>query len=299
MSLPGLPLGEWRQTKDTLHRMAQIVGKIRLACVPHRNHWWHVTLYVTPCGLTTGAMPYPDGTFEIEFDLLNHELLIRTSRNERDSFSLQRQSVAGFFRQTMDRLASIGSEPQIRAVPFDLVPATPFPSDVDHAIYDPDAVGRYFEILRFSDQTLQEFAGRFTGKQSPPHLFWHTFDLAMGRYSGRRAPDRPEADNVTREAYSHEVISFGFWAGDDNVPAPAYYSYTWPEPEALSAQELRPAAARWVDNRGSSLALLAFDDIRATANPHDVLLDFFESCYEAGSQTAGWDVEGLRTVRFS
>jgi hypothetical protein len=298
MSLPELPLSDWRATKDTLHRMAQIVGKIRLASTPHRNHWWHVTLYVTPRGLTTGAMPGQAGTFEIELDFLSHELAIRTSRNERGAFSLQRLSVAEFYRQVMDALGAFGIEPKIRATPFDLAPATPFASDLDHATYDPDAVERYFEILRFSDQALQEFAGRFTGKQSPPHLFWHTFDLAMARYSGRRAPDRPEADHVTREAYSHEVISFGFWAGDDNMPAPAYYSYTWPEPEMLSRQDLRPAPARWADNRGSSLALLTYDDVRTVETPRATLLDFFESCYEAGSRTAGWDVEDFRTVRF-
>ena len=297
--LPSLPLDDWRDTKETLHRMSQIVGKIRLGAMPHRNHWWHVTLYVTPRGLTTGAMPYASGTFDITFDLLSHRLKIETSQNEHRAFSLKDVSVAGFYDQLMNSLDDLGIEASIKAEPFDLAPAIPFPSDEDHASYDPESVERYLEVLQFADQVLQEFYGRFTGKQSPSHLFWHTFDLAMARFSGRRAPDRPEADGVTREAYSHEVVSFGFWAGDDNVPAPAFYSYTWPEPEDLNKQELRPGSAQWVDNRGSSLATLMYDDIRELDDPHGALMDFFESCYEAGSSTAGWDVDEFRTVRFT
>lgn len=298
-SLPQLPIDSWRETKETLHRMSQVVGKVRLGAMPHRNHWWHVTLYVNSNGLTTGPMPARFGCFEIRFDLLNHRLEVETSRNEHSEFPLTDVSIAGFYGRLMSSLEGLGIETKIKAEPFDLSPATPFPVDEDHATYDPASVERYLQILQFTDRALKEFYGRFTGKQSPSHLFWHTFDLAMARYSGHRAPDRPEADIITREAYSHEVISFGFWAGDDNIPAPAFYSYTWPEPEQLSTQSLQPDSAKWVDNHGSSLALLMYDDIRTLDNPHDALLDFFQSCYDAGSATAGWDVEALRTVRFS
>lgn len=298
MELPVLPLDEWRATKETLHRIAQIVGKIRLSTMPHRNHWWHVTLYVTPRGLTTGAMPAGSGTFDIELDFLSHELRARTSWGERDAFPLEDLSVAGCYWRLMELLASFGIQPAIRAVPFDLEPGTPFPDDEDHATYDRSAVERYFTILRFSDQALQAFAGRFTGKQSPAHLFWHSFDLALGRYSGRRAPDLPDADNVTREAYSHEVIAVGFWAGDDNVPAPAYYCYTWPEPETLREEALRPEAAYWAGEAGNSRALLLYDDLRALPDPQAALLEFFESCYQAGARSAGWPLDDFRTVRF-
>lgn len=298
MNLPALPLEEWRASKETLHRFAQIVGKIRMGAVPHRNHWWHATLYVTPRGLTTGAMPAGKGSFEIELDFLGHELRVRTSWGERDAFPLEQLSVAGCYWQLTELLAGFGIEPDILAIPYDLSPKTPFPSDDHHAAYDRDYIERYFEILRFSDQVLQEFAGSFTGKQSPSHLFWHSLDLALGRYSGRRAPDLPDADFVTREAYSHEVIAVGFWAGDDNIPAPAYYSYTWPEPDGLRSQPLHPEAAHWGGEAGNSRALLMYDDLRALPDPHDALLKFFESCYLAGARAGGWPVEELRTVRF-
>lgn len=277
----------------------QIVGKVRMASMPHQNHWWHVTLYVSPRGLTTGPMPRGKRTFEIAFDFIDHALIICDSEGTQTRFGLGEHSVAGFYQALNDRLAALDLNTEIVAVPFDLQPATPFAEDHDHASYDPEYTNRFLRVLSFSDAVLREFAGRFTGKQSPSHVFWHSFDLAMARYSGRRAPDRRESDMVTREAYSHEVISFGFWAGDSKVPYPAYYSYTAPEPEGLANQALEPEQSHWNVDGGSSMALLSYDDVRQSSDPHGALLAFFESAYQAGAKAAGWDREQLATVRFT
>ncbi|MGI8643888.1 MAG: DUF5996 family protein [Thermomicrobiales bacterium] len=291
---PPLPLDEWEESKQTLHRFAQIAGKVRLQLAPYRNHWWNVTLRVTTRGLTTTPMPTGDGrSVAIDFDFIDHLVIVSTSAGERRSFGPAGLSVAVFHDQLFTALAEVGVKASIVEMPFDLEPAIRFSDDRDHAGYDAVYVERWWSILVQIEQVFDEFRGRFTGKTSPIQLFWHTFDLAVTRFSGRRAPDRPEADRVTREAYSHEVVSFGFWAGDDKVRAPAFYSYTWPDPPNLMQRQLLPEAAFWDDSGGSAMALLMYDDLRQLASPAESLLAFLQSAYDAGATAGGWDMEEL------
>ncbi len=283
-NFPPLPLEEWENTKRTLHRFTQIVGKIRLASMPQMNHWWHVTLYFTTRGVTTGPMPYDDRTFAIDFVFIAHRLVITTSAGVVEGLS-----VARFHGRVFSTLSRLGIGVDILARPFDLIPAEPFPTDEIHASYDREYVNRWWKILVQVDQAFKEFAGRYTGKTSPVHLFWHSFDLVVTRFVGRRAPKIPGADLVTREAYSHEVISFGWWPGDDNLRAPAFYSYVAPEPQGITQQQLRPDVASWQQARGSHLAMLMYDDMRRMDAPRDALPDFLQSACDAGATTAGWD----------
>ncbi len=299
--LPPLPLEAWRPTKDTLHLYAQVLGKIRMASTPPRNHWWHVPLYVTERGLTTRRLTHggaPGGpSFALDLDLFEPALVVRTSRGETEGFALHDGlSVRDFYRGTMRTLDGLGLTTTIHATPFGVPMTTPFDEDVEHAAFDADAVRRFWTALRWTDTVLEEFAGWFCGKTSPVHLFWHSFDLAVSRFSDRRVPPGQGVDRVTAEAYSHEVISFGFWAGDDRNPFPAFYSYTAPEPEGLVTHQLAPAAAQWQTGPTGSLALLRYDDVRTADDPRATLLAFLESAYEAGAQAAGWDREGLTST---
>jgi hypothetical protein len=292
--LPEIPLGAWRPTKNTLHLYCQIVGKIRLAMHPRLNHWWHVPLYVTPRGLSTHTIPFANGSFEVEFDLREHSLRIKTSDGEAEDFSLyDGLSVADFYDSIFANLAKLGIRPKITPVPYEAPSTTPFPENTENKSYDKEYVERFHRTLVTVDGILTEFRGRFLGKSTPVHMFWHSFDLALTRFSGKRAPVREGANRVEREAYSHEVISFGFWFGDDNVPAPAFYSYTAPEPAGLAGEPLEPSAARWQESNGAHLALLMYEDARSSADSREAVLTFFESAYLAGARLAGWDVENL------
>ena len=288
---PPLPLEHWEDSKETLHRYAQVVGKIRVRYTPSMNHWWHVTLYVSPRGLTTSPIPYGHTTFEISFDLLDNRLVVSTSDGAGFTFALDDLPVAEFYRRLVVGLGTLGIHVSINTTPFDLGDEQKLDENVFHCVCDRDHVGRYRRVLVQVDQIFKEFAGRFNGKQSPVQLYWHSFDLALTRFSGRRAPQRDGADPVTREAYSHEVISFGFWPGDRNLREPAFYSYTAPEPEGLTDEPLRPASASWAPEGGT--ALLMYEDLRKTESPRETLLDFMESAYQAGAKTAGWDVEAF------
>jgi Family of unknown function (DUF5996) len=289
-ALPELPLAQWEPTKDTLHLYAQIVGKVRLACAPPRNHWWHVALYLDARGLTTRPMRHHETSFQIDFDFIDHHLVVRTERGETQRLRLHDGlSVASFYERLMELLEACGLSVEIRAEPFGVPMTTPFERDREHASYDRDAVARYWRALLWIGDVFEEFAGWFCGKTSPVHLFWHSFDLAVTRFSGRRAPEQQRVDPVTREAYTHEVISFGFWAGDAKLRAPTFYSYTAPEPAGLAEQPLRPPSAVWSPANGSHLALLPYDQVRGAALPRDTLLDFLESAYQAGALAAGWD----------
>jgi hypothetical protein len=292
--LPELPLDAWEPTKTTLHLWAQIVGKIKLATSPPRNHWWNVPLYLDTRGLTTRRLHYAGVGFQINFDFIDHRLLVATNRGQQDGFALHNGlSVADFDRRLHQLLDRLGVDIAIREDPYGVPMTTPFPADIEHAAYDPTYVRRFWQVLDWVDGVLEEFSGWYHGKQSPVHLFWHGFDLAVTRFSGRLAPPRPGADPVTREAYSHEVISFGFWAGDDTTPYPAFYSYTAPEPPGLADQPLHPAAADWRQVRGGSMALLGYDQLRAAHDPRSTLLGFLQSAYDAGVRTAGWDHKQL------
>jgi hypothetical protein len=296
-ALPELPLTEWEATKTTLHLWAQIVGKIRMASTAPRNHWWHVTLYVDVRGLTTRRMHSRDGaTFEIDFDFVDHRLVVRTSRGTVESFELHDGlSVAEFDETLHATLTRLGLDVAILESPFGVPMTTPFPSDRDHAAYDPDAVERFWRILDWTDHVFEEFSGWYCGKTSPVHLFWHSLDLAVTRFGGRRMPVSPDADPVTREAYSHELVSFGFWAGDQNVREPTYYSYTAPEPPGVRELPLRPDGAFWADQGGGSLARLPYEAVRTADDPKTALLAFLESAYEAGAGAAGWDRADLES----
>jgi hypothetical protein len=295
--LPPLPLEEWESTKQTLHLWAQIVGKIRMASSAPRNHWWHVPLYVDVRGLTTRRMHAADGTsFQVDLDFIDHALVVKTSHGQVRSFPLSDGlSVAEFDGRLHAVLAELRVDVAINEIPFGVPTTTPFPEDREHAAYDRDAVERFWRILDWTDTVFDEYAGWYCGKTSPVHLFWHSFDLAVTRFGGKRAPAMPNADAVTREAYSHEVVSFGFWAGDDNVREPTYYSYTAPEPGGLAARPLHPEQARWVAQGSGSLATLPYDAVRTAADPRTTLLAFLESAYQAGADAAGWNLSDLES----
>ncbi|MGI5225440.1 DUF5996 family protein [Actinoallomurus sp. CA-142502] len=296
-TFPAMPLADWQDTKETLHRYAQIVGKIRLAASVRRNHWWNAPFHVTGRGLTTRPMGQVDGNpiFTVDFDLVGHRLLVATADGRAASFALPGRSVASFYEETLRALDGVGVHVDLaRPWPFDLPDSDrPFAEDTEHASYDPVMVMRYWQVLSQVNLLLEEFAARFSGKTSPVHHFWHTFDIACTRFSGRVVEQPAASDPVTREAYSREVVSFGFWFGDDAFPEPAFYSYTAPEPEGLATEPLLPASARWIEQRGGHLAVLRYDDARADADPRAAVLSFYESAYQAGAGRAGWDIAGL------
>jgi hypothetical protein len=292
---PPMPLAEWYETKSTLHRFAQVVGKIRLAASTRRNHWWNVPFHLTGRGITSRPMGLIDGNpiFTIDFDFVDHQLLLTAGDGKAATFPLYGQSVASFYRETLDALQALGVRVHIdRPTPFDL-PGPPFAEDTEHASYDPVWVTRYWQVLSQVNLVLEEFAARFSGKVSPVHHFWHGFDIAHTRFSESHAAQPPEADPVTREAYSREVISFGFWFGDDSFPEPAFYSYTAPETEGLAREPLEPKAAEWTARNGGHLAVLRYDDARSEADPRAAVLAFYESAYQAGARHAGWDIARL------
>ena len=294
VDLPTLPYAEWRQTKDTLHLWAQIAGKVKLVSTPPDNHWWNVPFYVDVRGLTTRRMRQNGIAFSVDFDFIDHRLVVRTDRGQVESFALaDGLSVAAFDSQFHDVLARCGVDIAIREQPFGVPMTTPFPEDGEHASYQAEYVERFWRILGWVESVFTEYSGWFCGKSSPVHLFWHSFDLALTRFSGRRAPVLAGTDPVTQEAYSHELISFGFWAGDDNVPEAAFYSYTTPEPDGLREQPLYPTPARWVEQATGSLAVLPYDAVRVSSDPRAALLGFLESAYQAGAGAGGWDRDGL------
>jgi hypothetical protein len=289
---PPMPLKAWADTKETLHRFAQVVGKVRLAASARRNHWWNVPFHLTGRGITTRPMGR-DPIFTIDFDFVTHHLQVCSITGQVVSFPLAGQSVADFYQKLMQALALLGIDARVeRPHPFDLPDADrPFAEDTEHAAYDPAWATRYWQVLSQVNLVLEEFASGFSGKISPVHHFWHTFDLALTRFSDRRIDQPRSVDPVTREAYSREVISSGFWFGDDTFPTPAFYSYTAPEPAGLINEPLLPAAARWVEQRGGHLAVLPYDEVRAQADPRAAVLEFYESAYRAGAMRAGWDAD--------
>jgi Family of unknown function (DUF5996) len=290
-SWPELPLEAWQDTYATLHMWTQVVGKIRLALSPLINHWWEVALYVNARGLTTSAIPYGGGIFEIQFDFIDHQLKIETSWNSRKILPLRARSVADFYAEFMSALQSLGIDVKIWSMPVEVPNPVRFELDTQHAAYDPEYAQRLWRILILCSNIFQEFRAGFVGKDSPVHFFWGSFDLCVTRFSGRRAPERPGADSITREAYSHEVISAGFWPGGGEVKGPAFYAYAAPEPAGFAEQKVRPAAAFYHPEMKEFL--LMYDDVRRAALPKQALLDFLQSSYEAGANLAKWDRKGL------
>ena len=284
---PELPLASWQTTYDTLHMWTQIVGKVRLTLSPLVNHWWEVPLYVSARGLATSPIPYAGGIFEVEFDFIDHVLNTRLSDGQTKSLPLVPKSVAQFYREFMAVLKSLGIEVKIWAVPVEVPNPIPFEDDTQHAAYDRDAVSRFWRILVIADTIFKEFRARFIGKNSPVHFFWGSFDMAVTRFSGRRAPPRKGADGITREAYSHEVISAGWWPGGGGVDGPAFYCYAAPEPPNFSESKIAPAKAFYHPEMKNFL--LMYEDVRQSESPRRVLLDFLQSTYEAGATLGNWN----------
>lgn len=289
--LPALPFASWKDTFATVHMWAQIVGKVRLKLCPLVNHWWNVPFYLTARGLTTSAMPYPGGTVEIQFDFIAHQLLIESSEGRVVTLALQPQSVAEFYQKFMAALGDLGVACKIWTTPCEIADPIPFEQDHLHATYDPDAVNKFWRILVWSDQVFKEFRAPFLGKVSPTHFFWGAFDLAVTRFSGRRAPERPGADSITKEGYSHEVSSAGIWPGGGDITGPAFYSYAAPEPAGFAERKVRPQAAFYHPQLKEFL--LMYDDVRTAADPKATLLEFLQSTYDAAADLANWDRKNL------
>jgi len=289
--LPALPFDSWKDTLATLHMWTQVVGKVRLKLCPLVNHFWNVTFYLTPRGMTTAAMPYPGGTVEVRFDFIDHKLFIETSEGGHAALALKPQSVAEFYKAFMGSLAELGVTARIWTMPCEIPDPTPFEKDHAHASYDSEAVNKFWRIMVWVDQILKEFRAGFLGKASPVHFFWGSFDLAVTRFSGRRAPERPDADSITREAYSHEVSSAGFWPGGGDIKGPAFYSYAAPEPSGFAAAKIRPAAAFYHPQLKEFL--LMYDDVRTAASPKNALMEFLQSTYDAAADTGNWDRKAL------
>jgi hypothetical protein len=289
---PELPIAAWRATYQTLHLWTQIVGKIRLARSPWLNHSWHVALYVTARGLTSSPIPHGFRTFQIDFDLVDHALRVSTSDGSRREFALAGHSVASFYKAVMATLAELGIIIAIDEMPNELPEPIRFSQDTRHASYDPDAVRRFFQILTNADRVFKQFRTGFLGKASPVHFFWGSFDLAVTRFSGRRAPRHPGgvphlSDEVACEAYSHEVSSAGFWPGSGPIDFPAFYSYAYPEPPGFRTTRVRPDEAFF--SEALSEFILPYDAVRTATQRDQMLLEFLQTTYEAAANSAQWD----------
>ncbi len=294
---PALPFAEWKDTAETLHMWTQVVGKIRLTLSPWTNHSWHVTLYVTSRGLTTSPIPHGRRTFEINFDFIEHQLRIETSDGQRRTIELKPRTVADFYGALMKSLNELNLPVTINKVPNEIENATPFDEDEVHRSYDREYANRFWHVLVQSDRVFKEFRSGFCGKCSPVHFFWGSFDLAVTRFSGRPAPPHPGGiphlpDAITREAYSQEVSSLGFWPGNAAAPTAIFYSYAYPEPAGFAEAKVQPAAALYEPKLREFM--LAYDAVRTAEKPDEVLLDFAQSTYDAASKLGQWDRDALR-----
>jgi hypothetical protein len=286
------PLETWAETQATLHLWTQIVGKIRLALTPPINHWWHVTLFTTARGLTTSPIPCNQGVVEIAFDFIDHRLVIDVGDGRQRTLALEPKSVAEFYREVMEALRSLDIDVHIWPVPVEIPGWTlRFSEDEIHRAYDKAAVERWWRALAWIDEVLKEFRGRFLGKSSPVHFFWGGFDHAVTRFSGRRAPERPGADRMQQEGYSHEVASAGFWPGGGPVPEAAFYAYAVPEPVGFKTATVGPSAAFYQPDLGEFI--LRYEDVRTATSPRDALMEFLQSTYEAAAMLGGWDRPAL------
>ena len=288
---PSLPLESWEDTRATLHMWTQIVGKVRLALTPSINHWWNVPLYVSARGLTTSSMSFEKMVFELEFDFVDHQLVLKKSDGSVKKLALAPRSVADFYKDFMNMLRSEGIHVKIWKMPAEIPNPIPFDQDQVHKSYDPEAVRKFWRILASAEAVLLDFRSRFIGKSSPVHFFWGSFDLAVTRFSGRRAPERPGADRITKEAYSHEVSSVGWWPGSGDVKEPAFYSYASPEPEGFKEYRALPEAAAYRKDLGEFL--LPYEAVRHDASPTKALLDFCQSTYRAAAILSKWDRPAL------
>ncbi len=298
---PALPYQAWAETSVTLHMWTQMVGKVRLRHTPWLNHSWHATFYVTPRGLSTSTICIGERSLAAEFDFIDHQLRIQTSDGEQQELPLRPQTTADFHAGLRSALRELGLPDEFHGKPNEVETATPFAEDIEHCSYDGAAAQRFWHVLLQVDRVFKTFRARFLGKCSPVHLFWGSFDLAVTRFSGRTAPEHRGGfpnlpDAVTREAYSHEVSSAGFWPGGPQAPEPIFFSYAYPTPDGFKDQPVQPAAASWHDGLGEFV--LPYEAVRTAASPEQALLDFLESTYAAAAKTADWDRDALeRTFR--
>lgn len=297
---PSLPLEAWRETYATLHLWIQIVGKIRLARAPWLNHCWHATLYPTAAGLTTSLIPYGARAFQIDFDFLDHRLSVQSSDGGKATLALEAQSVAAFYRRLMQEMERLELQVHIYGVPNEVAEAIPFDQDETHGAYDPEYANRFWRALLQASRVLNEFRARFIGKCSPVHFFWGAPDLAVTRFSGRRAPRHPGGipnlpDWVTRDAYSHEVSSCGFWPGGGPISYAAFYAYTYPEPAGFAQAAVKPGEAFY--SHDLKEFILPYDIVRQSDSPDQTLLEFLQTTYEAAADLASWDRPALERER--
>jgi hypothetical protein len=284
---PSLPLEEWKDTYATLHMWTQIVGHVRLSLTPLENHWWNVPLYVSARGLTTSPIPYRHNWFQIDFDFIDHKLVIATNEGKTKEFQLAPQTVADFYQKVMSGLAELGIEVKIHSKPDEVPDPIPFAEDRTHKSYDANYANRFWRIIGQVEKVFKEFRSEFIGKCSPVHFFWGSFDLAVTRFSGRRAAERPGADPITREAYSHEVISAGFWPGSGPITEASFYCYAAPPPAGLENAKIKPEAAYYHKELGEFL--LSYEAVRVAESPEQTLMDFLQSTYAAAANLANWD----------
>jgi hypothetical protein len=283
---PSLAYTDWRETLDTLHMFTQIVGKVRLALAPDEPQWAQVPLYPTARGLSTSAMPWADGTIDIEFDLIDHVLVIRASHGGLARVALVDHSVAEFYADVMAALDRLGVNISIYETPVEFANPIPFPDDVTHRSYDRAAVARFFDALGRVAAVMHEYRARFRGRTSPVHFFWGTFDLANTRYSGAAAEPPPDADPITLRSYDVEQITVGFWPGDERIPESAFFAYGYPQPAGIQDVPIAPANARWSAEHG--LFLLPYDDVRRAPKPELAVREFFDTTYAACAALMGW-----------
>ncbi len=296
---PALPFSEWKETAKTLHMWTQVVGKVRLALSPWTNHSWHVTLYLTARGLTTSPIYFDSRPLQIDFDFVDHVLRIQTGRKE-ENISLEPKSVAAFYREVMAALHEVEIPVAINTTPNEVDPAIPFDQNKTDSAYDPEYAHRFWRVLLQSDRVFKEFRSEFCGKCSPVHFFWGSFDLAVTRFSGRRAPQHPGGvphlpDAVTREAYSHEVSSLGFWPGNEMMPDPIFYSYAYPEPRGFPEAKILPSFAKY--NLQLKEFILPYEQMRQAESPDAALLEFARSTYDAASTLGNWDHAALTEAK--
>jgi hypothetical protein len=293
---PDLRFDQLKDTLTTVQLWTQIVGKIRLSKMPWLNHSWHVTLYVSPKGLSTGSIPYGNGIFQIEFDFISHQVIIQSSNNGRDKLDLYPRTVASFYTELMTKLSLMEIDVEINTKPNELEVAIPFEKDNVHFQYDPEQIYQFWQALAKIEVVFTKFRSKFRGKNSPVHFFWGAFDLAVTRFSGRKAPQYvSEAPNmpleVMKEAYSHEVSSCGFWGGNDSFPHPVFYSYCYPTPDSFKEQIVTPAAAFFSPELGEFM--LKYEDVRQAGDPDSYLMEFLQTTYEAAAHAGNWDRQSL------
>ena len=297
--LPNLPYNSWTETRLSIHLVLQIIGKTRLGLTARKNHWWFITIYISSRGFSTFTIPVNDGacSLEIELDVLRKAVVITHSEKGISEIELKSGlSIAQFYAKFKASLAQFGLTSKYIERPYDMGIDKPFDQLEEYSTFDWAEIHKFWQLMQWNNSIFQEFSGRFYGKTCPVQIYWHHMDLAVTRFSGRKLPPMDKSARISdRDTYSHEQISFGFWVGDENVPEPAYYSYTYPSPEKMDEQPLRPAAASWVDSNGSPMAFLKYEDVKASEDPRQSVLDFLESAYQAGANLADWNVKELTT----